>query len=284
MSTPAVASRLRTRRRHRVHPVRVLVTFALENEFAPWRALRKFRRSTWGGAEVYRAEIGAAEVGVLLTGVGARQATLEMSKRAWSESDSVEFCISSGLAGALRPEYQIGQVLAARTIETERASANAASRVLESSAPLISFAEECGAIVADRFYSAERVVSRAEEKHHLGASADAVEMESFQVLSSARRNGVPGVAIRAISDTADDDLPLDMNEVFTDGGKVSIPRILGQVVLHPRAIPELVKLGQKSKRAAESLAIFLDRYIFEFSERARTLESVSLAGAQQTER
>ena len=38
----------RTRRQHRDSSVRILVTFALENEFAPWRALRNFRRSTWG--------------------------------------------------------------------------------------------------------------------------------------------------------------------------------------------------------------------------------------------
>ena len=50
--------------------------------------------------------------------------------------------------------------------------------------------------------------------------------------------GIPGVAIRAISDLADEDLPLDMNEVFTDEGQVSIPRILGQVALHPQSIPD----------------------------------------------
>ncbi len=48
-------------------------------------------------------------------------------------------------------------------------------------------------------------------------TADAVEMESFAVLSRARANGVPGIAIRAVSDTVDEDLPLGMNEVFTSG-------------------------------------------------------------------
>ncbi len=81
---------------------------------APWRTLRKFRRSKWDAAEVFHAEIGAADVNVVLTGVGARQAPLEVSKIAWGAPDAVEFCISSGLAGGLQPEYQIGQVLVAR--------------------------------------------------------------------------------------------------------------------------------------------------------------------------
>ena len=60
--------------------MRILVTFALETEFAPWRALREFRAVQWGDAEVYRAQIGAADVGVLLTGAGPRQAHLQTAK------------------------------------------------------------------------------------------------------------------------------------------------------------------------------------------------------------
>lgn len=253
--------------------MRILVTFALENEFSPWRALRKFRRSKWDKAQVFRTEIGAADVNVLLTGVGAQQASLALGKLAWGVADTVEFCISAGLAGALRPEYQIGQILAARTVMTERPVAGSAGRILESSLPLVSFAEDCGATLATRFFSSERVISRAEEKQQLGLSADVVEMESFAVLSKARVSGVPAVAIRSISDTADEDLPLDMNEVFTGSGSVSIPRVLGQVALRPQSIPRLVKLGHNSKRAAESLVAFLDRYIRDFSRRAKVLES-----------
>jgi adenosylhomocysteine nucleosidase len=260
--------------------MRILITFALENEFAPWRALRKFRRQTWNAAEVFRAEIGAADVNVMLTGVGARQAALEMSKVALGESDAVEFCISSGLAGALRPQYQIGQVLSAQSVVAERAPDGATGRTFESSVPLVSFSEDCGATVVRRFYSAERAISRAGEKRHLGSGADAVEMESFAILSKARQEGVPGIAIRAISDTVEEDLPLDMNTVFTENGEVSIPRVLGQVALHPQSIPGLVKLGQRAKRAAESLAAFLDRYILEFSERAKVLESKSIVVPQ----
>ena len=234
-------------------------------------------------ADVFRAEIGGAEVNVILTGVGTRRAALEISKVSWGESDTVEFCISSGLAGALRPQYQIGQVLAAQTVVAEPVPPGAPGKVVECSAPLVSFAEDYGATVVSRFYTAERAISRAEEKRHLGASADAVEMESFAILSRARADGVPGVAIRSISDRVDEDLPLDMNEVFTENGEVSIPRVLGQVALRPQSIPGLVKLGQRSKRAAESLAAFLDRYILELSERAKVLESKSSAVPQSIE-
>ena len=82
---------------------------------------------------------------------------------------------------------------------------------MQSSAPLITFARKCGATVVERFFSAVRVVGRAEEKRHLGAHSDAVEMESFEVLFGVGRIGIPAIAIRVISDTVDEDLPLDMN-------------------------------------------------------------------------
>ena len=93
------------------HPMKVLVTFALENEFAPWRGGRDFRPGKWGGADVYVAKFGAAEVGVLLTGAGPKQARAQVSKIFRTEDEPMNFCVSSGLAGALRAEYQVGQVL-----------------------------------------------------------------------------------------------------------------------------------------------------------------------------
>ena len=256
--------------------MKILVTFALENEFAPWRAMREFRADKWGNANLHLATIAGAEVGVLVTGAGPRQAQLEFSRAIRGENDSINFCISSGLAGALRPEYQIGQVLAARAVFSERAQTEGKNELLESSPPLISFAGE-RATVVDRFYSAERVVARAEEKRHLGATADAVEMESFEILFEAAAAGIPAVAIRAISDTMDEDLPLDMNEVFTDEGQVSIPRVLGQVARNPRSLPGLMRLGKNSRVASESLARFLDSYVGVLAQRIAPLETKSSA-------
>lgn len=260
--------------------MKVLVTFALEAEFAPWRKMRAFRRDKWGPADVYVAEIGGAEVGVLLTGVGPRQAAFAMSKAIEAERDSLKFCISSGLAGALRPEYRVGQVLAARSVFSERLRQEPPEQVLESSAPLISFAAELGGTVAGWFYTARRVVFRAEEKRHLGRIADAVEMESFEVLRQAAACGIPAVAIRAISDVANEQLPFDLNQIFDDRGRVSLSRVMCQVARHPWSLPGLVRLSHRSRSAAESLAKFLDRYVTFVVERARLLETQVTAVAR----
>jgi len=259
--------------------LKILVTFALENEFAPWRGMHRFRSGKWGAADAYFAEMSGAEVGVVLTGVGPKQAALAASIILRSEHGPVNICVSSGLAGGLRPAYEIGHVLVAQEIFSENLRDDRESRVMEGSPALVSFATESGATVVERFFTANHVVASAEEKQLLGAKADAVEMESFEILREARADGIPAVAIRAVSDTLNEDLPLDMSEILTDEGQVSIPRVLGQVARHPQALPSLMRLGQNSKRAAENLAQFLNQFVARVSEKTMLLETkASVAG------
>jgi len=259
--------------------MKILVTFALEIEFAPWRAMHNFHDAKWGAANVSVTEISGVDIAVLLTGAGPRAAREAISRIAWDEeSGNLEYCISSGLAGALRPDNPIAQVLAAREVVSEGVrDDDGANSVVASSASLVSFAAECGATVAAKFYSAERAISRADEKKHLGKAYDAVEMESFEILSVAAASGVPAAAIRAISDLADEDLPLDMNEVFSDEGQVSISRVIGQVARHPQSLPGLIKLGQQSKLAAELLAKFLEKYIARIAAGLQSIEMKAAA-------
>ena len=234
--------------------MRVLVTFALEAEFAPWRKLRGFERIAKGKAQFFRARIGDSEVNVVLTGVGGKNAWLEASKVIWG--GGVAICISSGLAGALRPDYHLGDVLAAKEVQ-----AVGGRRVVAADRQLLRLAEQHGARAVDSFYSAERVIGLASEKRELGKLADAVEMESGEVLYEAAAFGAKGIAIRGIGDRADEDLPLDFNRVMTSTGEVSIPRVLGQMVRHPLSTAALVRFGNQSRMAAEKLAAFLDRYV-----------------------
>jgi nucleoside phosphorylase len=234
--------------------MRILVTFAVEAEFAPWRKLRQFEKRSNGAAEYFAGRIGIADVNVVLTGVGGKSTWLETIKIVWN--GDVDVCVSAGLAGALHPEYQIGEVLAAREVQ-----AVSWNRRIPSDAKLVQLAEEHGARAVDSFYSTDRVIGLASGKRELGKVADAVEMESGEVLYEARAFGAKVVAIRGISDSADEDLPLDFNRVMTPSGEVSIPKVLGEVVRHPMSAPALVRFGKQSRMAAEKLGAFLDPYL-----------------------
>jgi hypothetical protein len=167
----------------------------------------------------------------------------------------------------------------ARNVFSESPRADGSSQSLQSSEALLSFAAEGGATIADQFYSADHIVSTAAEKQLLGDTYDVVEMESFEILHESQTVGVPAVAIRAISDLSAEDLPIDMSQVFTDEGQVSIPRVLGQVALRPQSLPGLIRLGKNSSIAAESLVRFLDSYVVVLAGRIAQVETKSAAGA-----
>jgi adenosylhomocysteine nucleosidase len=267
--------------------VRILVTFAIENEFAPWRERRGFRaeprpKPEIVGSEIadlkieppetYSAEIGGARVEVVLTGAGPKPAASAISQAIQAAPDHIDFCISSGLAGALRPQYRIGQVLAAREVRSGSIESAQRGDTVPSSEALLSFASECGATAVEKFHTAGRVIGKAAEKRHLGEAADAVEMESYVILGEARRRGVPAIAVRAISDSADEDMPFDMTGVFTEEGRISMPLVLAQMAKHPQSITAVMKLGQSAKTAATELAGFLDRYIERLAAAGTDLE------------
>jgi len=244
----------------RVRTMRILVTFAVEAEFAPWRKLHDFRSfKIVEGAEAYQTIISGIEVIVGLTGIGPEAASRKTCDFTWGEV--LDLCITTGFAGALRPEYQVADILAAREIVADEKRTQQLGRKVESTQRLLRIAASCGAKVVDRFYSSPSTVRTAQDKAALRDIGDAVEMESFEVLSEALAWMTEGIAVRAVSDIADEDLPLDFDQVVTKEGDLSMARLAGQIVRKPSAIPGLIRLGKRSGEAARKLADFLDAFL-----------------------
>lgn len=252
--------------------MRILVTFAVEAEFAPWRKRHDFRQTQSSGrAKLFSAAISGAEVIVGLTGIGPVAAASRICDFTWCED--YDLFISSGFAGALRADYQIGDVLAAIEIVADENRARKLGRQIFSTQRLLKIAEECGSRPVDRFYSSPFTVRTASEKASLYDAGDAVEMESFEILAEAFVWIREGVAIRVVSDTADEDLPLDFDQVVTNEGDLSVARLAGQIIRKPTAIPDLVRLGKRSGEAAKRLGDFLDRYIAALVAKRQALAS-----------
>jgi nucleoside phosphorylase len=234
--------------------VKVVVTFAVDAEFAPWRRIRYFAVNHDGFSQVYMARFGEVEAQVLLTGIGGKSAWTESLKR--MKNGDMDVCISSGLAGGLRAQYRPGDVLTPRLVRSvvlrKNVSCDTVLRIL---------AVGAGAREVASFYSTATVILSATEKQRLGIEADAVEMESGAVLYEAAALGARVVAIRGISDAVEEDLPLDFNQVTTADGEVSMSRVLRQVAGNPGKVLSLIRFGQQSRMAAEKLCAFLDQYL-----------------------
>jgi nucleoside phosphorylase len=234
--------------------MKILVTFAVEAEFSPWRKLRQFSQFNLGDVRAYSAQMKDNELVVLLTGVGGRRAWAEATKLIWD--GNVDICISSGLAGALRGEHRPGEVLAAKEVH-----ATNRKKVIPSNPSLLALARACGAKVVDAFYGVDRVLVRSSEKSELGAKADAVEMESGDIMLEAVAFGAKVIAIRAISDAVEEDLPLDFNRVTSESGELRVSKVLAQAAAHPGSIAKLIRFGWQSRSAAQKLAMVVDACI-----------------------
>ena len=256
--------------------MRVLVTFAVEAEFAPWRKLRAFTREPAGDLNLWKTRFDGIDLFVLLTGIGPTSGAEVMGVMMIFAALEKFFdvCISSGLAGALHPRHRVGEILAAQSLRSHK---ELQMELLPSDPALLELATANGAKSAGVFYTTDRVVTTAKEKAALGVSADAVDMESFEVVSEARVWGPRIIAIRAISDGAETDLPIDFNRTINSANQVSVPRVLSELAKHPSALPRLIEFGKQSRRAAESLARFLDTYVFRIAQSARAQTSEKVA-------
>jgi adenosylhomocysteine nucleosidase len=85
----------------------------------------------------------------------------------------------------------------------------------------------------------------------------AADMESAGSARAAYEDGIPFIAIRAITDPLRTDLPVDFNR-FIRHGRLDYPRFFLHVITHPLAIPPLMVLGRNSTLAARNLASAID--------------------------
>jgi len=257
--------------------MRVLVTFAVEAEFAPWRARRKFVRQNAKGLRLWKRVIGNSEIFVVLTGIGDNSANvMELMMRVAAGDRCFDVCVSSGLAGALRLDYHLNDIVVATLLKSNFVHADVGRDWLETDTQLVELAVAHGAKPARAFYTAEKVLTTAEQKSLLATKADVVEMESFDVVKEGYAWGARGVAIRAISDRADEDLPIDFNRTMSSDNRVSVPRVLAEVAKNPGTLAPLIRFGKQSRSAAEALARFLEAYVNELVQLVATQDSVQV--------
>src|SRR5579864_8762271 len=96
--------------------MKILITFAVASEFAVWRRHHDFRQIAHEPFALYVSEIGGNAVRALVTGMGTA-AAVEATR--WALASPADICISSGFAGALNPELEVGTVLAGRVVLRE---------------------------------------------------------------------------------------------------------------------------------------------------------------------
>lgn len=190
-------------------------------------------RRTWGEDEVWITGIGRANarrVGVIAL-----------------EACRPETMLTCGVAGALNPAHEIAAVFHQADSSYVLADRlhNAGSRP--------------GDIITRDFVAVTRL-----QKASLFAEtrADLVEMESQILRSLAAERGIASATVRSVSDTANGDLPLDFNRVYSADMRLDPLKLGMRIAGAPWKIPALMRLGRDAAAASASLANVLFRSLY----------------------
>jgi len=143
--------------------------------------------------------------------------------------------ILAGLAGALDPALNVGEIVFEATPDG-------------SFGPLPF--RQC------KIHTSDDIISSSEEKQRLFVESGcaAVDMEGAIVRRAAEPAGIPMLHIRAISDTAAEALPERMMSWIDDVGEPLFHRIAPDMLLYPSQISTMMRLGKNSRLALNNLA------------------------------
>jgi adenosylhomocysteine nucleosidase len=153
--------------------------------------------------------------------------------------------ISVGFSGALKPEQRAGDLVLATEVGGPQGHRWPAVR------PAVWANRD---IAAGRLLTVPQLVSDPREKQRLGRQYDAlaVDMECVVAARLCHQHNVPFACLRVISDDWQTPLSPHLVELLQQE-RVSISRLAGRVLRHPRLIGELWRLARQTRHASRRL-------------------------------
>ncbi len=145
--------------------------------------------------------------------------------------------IATGLVGGLKPEWTLGRTMVAAEVVEEATGRRFRTAYGE------------GMVVSSR------EIARAAKKHELASrfAADVVDMEGAAVAEVAEVHGLPFLAVKAVSDEMDFELP-PLQEFVDAKGRFQGTRFGFWAAWHPHWWPVIAQLKRRSDVAAAALA------------------------------
>ncbi len=223
---------------------RVAIVAAMPGELKP--LVRGWPHSTRNGIRFWAKRNEEEEWDAACAGAGQQAATRAFA--GLEDGGPIDLVISIGWAGALNSEvapgtaHNVAGVIDVRTGERFR----------------------CDAGAGDLWLATSPTVAGACEKRRLASTygASLVDMEAAALARLAAMRGIPFYCIKGVSDGFNEELP-DFNRFISPDGQFKTTGFVLYALLRPGYWPALVRMGENSRRAsqsiAESLLNFLDQ-------------------------
>ncbi len=222
--------------------IMIAVTFALPAESSEFlKRLGNRSRTDRNGNPTIRGTIGDREIEVLHTGVGEKVCRQRLAK--FLKDQRFDCLISTGFAGALNDELQVGDLFLAKnfsTIELSEAGSSISSLRIRA-ADLLS-------VPAMIHSSGERT----EIARRSGAAA--VDMETEFIARACAEHGIALLSLRVITDTPTQRFPAPPGVLFDIQEQRTNTAMLAKfLVAHPTRGLALVQFARRITRARTTL-------------------------------
>ena len=230
---------------------RIAIIGAIKDEIA---GVKKEMRITdtlrWQTGNAFAGEWRGTAIVLVRSGMGqdrARQALVELAERF-----SLERVFSIGYAGALDPALQVGDlIIADKVVYYETLKSYSLDQELA-----IPEVRRGTLLTVDEVAATPLAKQTLREKY----SAVAVDMETYGLAEEARARDLPFVSVRAVTDTADQEL-IDCSYLVAEDGDVSKLKAGWHILTHPGDLKGMIDLGKNAKMATANLTEFLGRIL-----------------------
>lgn len=164
--------------------------------------------------------------------------------------------ISTGYAGAVQPELNVGDLVIADSILEAKEKYFPDPDWLGRARGI--FCPDGVKVVVGGLLTVDSVVHDPAGKRELGESysVQAVEMETSAIAKVAEEKGLPLLSIRAISDRLDQEL-LDSSSFLGSDGEISTLKAGWYVLTHPGSIKSALSLRTQTQFATQTMTGFL---------------------------
>jgi nucleoside phosphorylase len=219
-------------------PGRVAIVCAMAQEIEP--LVRRWKKIRERGLTFFESEKAVAVV----AGIGSAPAAMAAMTLIAREQPSC--LMSAGLAGALRDDLHVGDVLWPRMVINAATSRRFETRNLEPNATMVS----------------GKAIAGEQRKRELRDEfqADAIDMEGAGVASIADSCGLPFYAVKAISDEVSFTMP-PLNEFVDAKGKLHMFAYGMRALLHPSWWAPSMALARNGRKAALELSKAVEHQI-----------------------
>ncbi|MBU5615121.1 phosphorylase family protein [Geomonas azotofigens] len=238
------------------------VVAAMPQEIAPVLArIKGYARGNIDGRNLYRFPVNGSLVNLIESGMGPAQGAA--ATRALIRHAQPDAILHFGFGGAVLPGLEVGElVLADRVFRLDQ---DGLSELPPPDSALAALLQDSCARVGVQlrrggFITASGIRNKGEMASLLGGSTPLplLEMETAAVLEQAQAAGVPLVAIRGVSDAADEELGFTIEE-FCDASLNLVPwRVAWTMTKRPWLIPQLIRLSGNCRRAGKRLALAVE--------------------------